>query len=852
MWNLTVKSLFARKLRLALTSIAIVLGVSFIVSSFVIADSLRSTFNDLVDELQGDVDLTVRATQEFGNEDSRPRISADVLPIVQDTEGVKAAVGNIALPGVVPITGEGEPVESFGPPLLGVNWESDPDLGQYIIQDGRAPEGPGEFALDKDAADEDDFQIGQTYTISSPTAGNREFELVGIFAFNSEGTDVLATLSAFDMETAQDFLGFEDQFQTISVKVDDGADRATVQEALAADLPDGVEAVDREVTAEESRDAFGQISGIFGNILLAFAIITLVVSAFLINNTFQIVIGQRVKELALLRAIGATGKQVSRSVMLESLVIGVVSTVIGIGVGVLLSFGLRALFDAIGFSLPSGPLVVSPRTIIVAVIVGVGVTLLASLAPARKARRVPPIAAMRDDYQLVGTSMKRRLVIGVVVTAIGAFFMGWGLFGNLETAPLLTVLSLGALAVFIGINLLSPLVARPVAKALGAPIQGAYKTTGRLSRENAARNPQRTSSTAAALMIGLALVSMASVVGASLRTTFLDIIGNAVTADYFIQPDAGGAGAFGGIPRTFSEELAEQPEVDSVVPYRFVDKGVRVNDSTKAISGTDLATFPRHLDIDVQEGSLDDVGPNTILVFEDSAEDNELSVGDVVPVTFVDGQVEEFTVGAIFADASILGNWVIDLEPFERHFPSSSDGFVSARLAEGVSPEDGQAAIDRVTANFPQVKAETKAEFEESTKAQLDSFLAVITGFLAFALLIALMGIANTLALSVFERTRELGLLRAVGMTRRQLRRMVRWEAAIIAVFGALMGVTLGIIFGVAAANAVPSSIIKTITIPWGQIITYVIIAGFAGLLAAFFPARRAGKLNVLDAISHN
>jgi putative ABC transport system permease protein len=852
MWNLTVKSLFARKLRLALTSIAIVLGVSFIVSSFVVADSLRSTFDDLVDELQGEVDLTVRAAQEFGNEDSRPRIDDSILPLVQDTEGVKAAVPNISMPGVVPITADGEPVESLGPPLLGVNWEDDPDLGQFIIQEGRAPEGPTEFALDKDAADEDDFQVGQTYTISSPTAGNREFELVGIFAFNSEDTDVLATLSAFDLDTAQDFLGFEGQFQTISVKVEDGVDRATVEQRLTDVLPAGVEAVDREVTVEEGRDAFGQISSVFGNILLAFAIITLVVSAFLINNTFQIVIGQRVKELALLRAIGATGRQVSRSVLLESFVIGVVSTVIGIGVGVLLSYGLRALFDAIGFSLPSGPLVMAPRTVIVAVVVGVGVTLLASLAPARKARRVPPIAAMRDDYQLAGTSMKRRLTIGVIVTAVGAVLMGWGLFGNLDTAPLLTVLSVGALAVFIGINLLSPLVARPVAKALGAPIQGVYKTTGRLSRENAARNPQRTSSTAAALMIGLALVSMASVVGASLRTTFLDIIGSAVTADYFIQPDSGGAGAFGGIPRSFSEELAEQPEIDSVVPYRFVDQGVQIDAKTKAISGTQLDTFSRHLDIDVQEGSLDDLGPNSLLVYEQSAEDHDFSVGDTVPVTFVDGQVEDFTIAAIYADASIMGNWVIDLEPFERHFPSSSDGFVSARVAEGVDAAAGQAAIDRVVANFPQIKAETKAEFEESTKQQLDSFLAVITGFLAFALLIALMGIANTLALSVFERTRELGLLRAVGMTRRQLRRMVRWEAAIIAVFGALMGVVLGIIFGVAAASAVPNSFIKTITIPYAQIIQYVVIAGFAGLIAAFFPARRAGKLNVLDAISHN
>jgi putative ABC transport system permease protein len=851
MWNLTLKSLFARKLRLALTSLAIVLGVSFIVSSFVIADSLRSTFDDLVEDIQGNVDLTVRTQQEFGQEDARPPVDADLLPTVQDTEGVKAAVGNVSLIGVTPIKADGDPVSSMGPPTIGVNWDDDPDLGQFIVLEGREPNGPDEFAMDQDAAKEDDFKVGETYTIASPVKGNREFTLVGIFAFHTKDTDPLATLSAFDLATAQEFLGLEGMFSSISVRVDDGVARSTVEERLNAELPAGVEAVDRDVTVEEQQDDFGQFSSIFGNVLLAFAIITLVVSAFLINNTFQIVIGQRVRELGLLRAVGATGKQVSRSVLFESLIVGVFSTVIGIAAGVLLSFGMRALFDAFGFALPDGPLIVAPRTIVFAVVVGVGVTLLASLAPARKARRVPPIAAMRDDFQVATTSLTRRLTTGTIVTVVGALLIGWGLFGNLETAPLLFSISAGALVVFIGVNLLSPLIAQPVAQTLGAPIEGAYKTTGRLSRENAARNPRRTSSTAAALMIGLALVSMAAVVGASLKATFLDILGNAVTADFMIQPDSGGFG-MGGIPPEFSEELRAQPEIESVVPYRFASQGVRIEEKTKDINATDLALFADHIDPGLQEGSLDDLGPTDILVYKDSADDLGLQIGDSIDVTFVDGQVETMNVAAIYDDASILGNWVIDIEPFERHFVTSSDMFVTAKLNEGVPLAEGQAVVDRVASGFPQIKAETKAEFEETTKQRLDSFLAVIYVFLLFALLIALLGIANTLALSVFERTRELGLLRAVGMTRRQVRRMVRWEAAIVAVFGALLGVILGIIFGVAAASAVPSSVIQTITIPWGQIIVFVIIAAVAGLLAAYFPARRAGKLNVLDAISHN
>jgi putative ABC transport system permease protein len=850
MLKLTIKSLFARKLRLALTSIAIVLGVSFIVSSFVIADSLRSTFDDLAEDIQGNLDLTVRTRQEFGAENDRPPVPEDLLAEVQAVDGVKSAIGNVTLSGVVPIKPDGEPIESLGPPLLGINFDDDPDLGQLVVIEGEAPTGPDEFAMDKYAVDEEDLEVGQTYTVTSPATGNREFTLVGVFELGADDTDPLAILSAFETSVAQEFFGMEGEYTNIAVKVEDGVDRAAVAADMQQILPEGIEVVDATVTLEETQDDFGQISGTFGNVLLAFAIITLVVSAFLINNTFQIVIGQRVRELALLRALGATGKQVSRSVLFESLLVGAVSTLIGIGVGVLLSFGLRAFFSALGFGLPDGPLIIAPRTVIVAVVVGVGVTLIASLAPARKTKRVPPIAALRDDYQLAGTSLTRRLTIGVVVTIIGVLLMAWGLFGDLETAPLLFAISAGALAVFVGVNLLSPLVARPVARALGLPIKRAYGTTGRLSQENAARNPRRTASTASALMIGLALVSMAAVVGDSLKTTFLDILGNAVTADYLVQPESNDGS--GGIPPTYSEELAALPEIETVVPYRFAFDGIRIDGSTKDLQATVFAEFPRHIDIDVQEGSLDGLTSSDILLYKDSAEDLGVEVGDELTVEFVDLQSETFNVAAIYGDASIMGNYLVDLETWRNHFANDTDGFVTATIAPGTDPAVADAAVDALGEKYPQVDAQTKAEFEEDLQSQLDSFLAVIQGFLAFALLIALLGIANTLALSVFERTRELGLLRAVGMTRRQIRRMVRWEAAIVAVFGGLLGVVLGILFGLAAATAMPESIINTISVPWTMIVIYVIVAGLAGLLAAFFPARRAGKLNVLDAISHD
>jgi putative ABC transport system permease protein len=851
MFRLTVKSLFARKLRLALTSFAIVIGVSFIVSSFVIADTLRSTFDKLVNDLNENVDLTVRAHQDFGNEDARPLVSQDVLDRVEQVDGVKTAVGNVNVFNTAPVKSDGKAVSSgFGPPLIGTNYTGVPELDKLIQIEGKLPVGPSEFALDIDTARDNDFVVGQTYTVVSPTQGPREFTLAGTVAFNSKSNDTIgAVLVIFDTPTAQQFLGRPGEFNTIAVIVDDDSQLGEIEQRVADVLPPGDEVVDRTVTTQEQKDDFGQISSTFGTILLAFAIVTLVVSAFLINNTFQIVIGQRIRELALLRAVGATGQQVSRSVLLESFLVGAFSTVLGLGFGILLSFGLRGLLNAIGFSLPSGSIVVEPRTVLVAIVVGIGVTMLASLAPARKTRRVPPVAALRADFELAGTSLGRRIVMGGIVTVVGGALIAWSLFGNLETAPLLILLSLGALLVFVGVNLLSPIVARPVARGLGTPIQGVYGTPGRLARENAARNPRRTASTAAALMIGLALVSMASVVGASLKSTFLDTLHSAVVADYFIQPKSTGASS--GIPPSYTTDLAAQPEVDSVVPYRFLPQSIRVEGKTKDLNATQLDQFSKHLDIDVKQGSLDNLPPNAILVHEDSAKDHNLHVGDKVDVLFVDQQTETMTVGAIYGDASILGNWVVDLSTWNRHIAIDSDAFVSAKLKPGVSAEQGQAAVDRVTDQFPSVKAETKAEFEKTVKDRLNSFLAVIYVLLLFALLIALIGIANTLALSVIERTRELGLLRAVGMSRRQLRRMVRWEAAIVSVFGALLGVALGILFGIAATGALPESFIKTTDIPWGSIVIFVIITGAFGLLAAFFPARRAGKLNVLDAISH-
>jgi len=859
MFKLTLRNLFDKKIRFALTTLSVVTGVMFVVAVFVLTDSLRSSFEGLAEDIGEGTDLTIRVPQEIGQDFDRPTVPENLLATVEAVEGVSDARGNVAANNVVITDDNGDAARPQGPPALGMNWS--PSV--FFPIEGVEPGGPGEFATDAGTADNYDLVLGNTYAISGPL-DQREFELVGIFNFGSpdENTSLGQTMSAFDIETAQDFLGFGDTYIEIAVTVDDGLDPLDVKVALEDTLGRDYEVVTALAVQEETEDDFNEFIDIFNNILLAFALIVVFVAAFIINNTFQIVVGQRIRELGLLRAVGATGRQVANSVMLEGAMVGVFSTVVGLILGRFLGGGIRWLMNQGGFSLPSGPLQLQTRTIVVAILIGMGVTLLSSIIPARRARKISPIAAIQSDPRLIGASLRRRLITGSIITAAGALALAIGLFGGMSTATTLTAIAVGALSVFIGVNTLSPSFARPVAHLLGAPIQRIFGLPGQIARENAARTPRRTASTAGALMIGLALVGMAAVVGASLTTTFIERLDNAVEADYFIQSTAGNRDPSAGFSVEVVEQLEELDELDSVVRYRFGAESIRVGGSNKDVFASEFARVEDHLDADVIVGSIRDADPlNSITMHEDPAEDLGLGIGDTVGVTFPDNRTETLTVAAIYADDAIYGDWMIDITLWDQHFNRNEIAFASATIT-GFSddlPEleqqrllDGSAAaIAPIVEQFPSIKAENRVEFRQSQQSQLDSFLITITVFLGISLFMALIGIANTLALSVFERTREIGLLRAVGMTRRQLRRSIRWEAVIVSVFGALMGILLGVVFGVAAVVAIPDTFINTISIPFVTLLIYVVVAGLAGILAAILPARRASRLDVLEAISY-
>lgn len=841
--RLSLRNLLAHKMRFVMTSFAVVLGVSFVVGSLVVTDTVRKSFDTLFTEINQGIDLEVRSESAFADdpgEGDREPVPADLVAQIAAIDGVDVAEGGLSSTAQ-PIAPDGDPVTTTGAPLIGTTWGESDELYPVTLESGRKPEA-GEIGLDQDTFEAYDFELGQSVEVLLPS-GTQSFTLVGTAKFGEANSLAGARLTLFEPSEAQELFDREGLWDVIDIAVSPDADVSDVQADVAALLPAGVEVVTGQAVADEGSEAIGEFATVFGNILLGFAAIALFVSAFYIYNTFSIILGQRIKELALMRALGANASQIRRTVILEALLIGVISSGLGVGMGMLTALGLRGLLNAGGFGLPADSLVLEVSTVVAAVMVGVGVTLAASVLPARKAAKVSPIEALRDGVSSPQGSRRVRLAAGGVMAALGAVLLGFGLFAAEGGNQLILGLGGGAVFVFLGIANLSPLFAGPVARVLGAPVAKLFGESGKLARENATRNPFRTASTASALVIGLALVTMALVVGNSVKSSFASTIEQAVDADFVISEPS-----FNGFSPTLAEQLAATGDFAAVSgvrggPFRF-EGNVR---DLSAV-GPDAGDL---VDIDVLRGkSVSELGLDEILLFEDPARDLGLSPGDNVDVEFSRTGVKTLTVVGIYGDASFAGNYVISMETWNANFTDQLDRIVFAKIADDVSLEDGKASVDEVTAAFPQVDVEDRSEFLASQEAQLDQILVTVNVLLLLAVVIAVLGIGNTLALSVFERTRELGLLRAVGMSRRQTRRMIRWEAAIVSLFGAVLGVAVGIAFGLAASTAMPESFLNRIDIPVGSLVSLIVMAVVAGLIAAMMPARRASRLDVLRAIA--
>ncbi len=852
MLRLALKSVLASKIRFAFTALAVVVGVGFVVAAFVTADSLRSTFDDLAADINTGNDFTVRGALPFGDitQAQAPPVDDSLVDDLLAVDGVDAAFGGLFVNGVIPTDGSGETPDTFGGPIAGTNWSSDETLSQFFLISGRWSQGPTEFVLDHVTFTDFDFQLGGEYQLVTP-GGPRMFTLTGTHQFGfPDNAGVGAVFVSFDTVTAQEVLGYPGQFQEIAVRAESGADLGALRESIAAILPAGAEVITAEEATEEFGDAFETFIGPFQTILLVFAFIVLFVSTFIISNTFNIVLGQRLRELAMLRAVGATPRQVRSSVLTESVIIGTVATAAGIGLGMLGAIGIRGLFSAFGGELPDGPLPLTLRTLLWAAAVGVGFTVIASLVPAVKASRVSPIAGLRDAAGDEAEHRRRwRPIGGAALAAVGLLLTGRGLFADFDsTTAQLTSLGAGAAIVFVAVAVLSPLIAGPVVAAIARPLS-VLRTPGQLARSNAARSPRRTAATAVALTIGLALVAMVSVVGESLKDTFVGSLRTAIEADYTISIDGPA-----GMPKALASDL-EATGVGSVVAFdsdRVQISSSRDPDRTEetTVTSTSFALVEDVTNLDIAEGSLTGFDPASgLLVHTDKADDWGLQVGDEVTMQFVSGTAT-VTVGGLFERESLFWeDWMIDHALHERFATTQADDFVMVRAASA-DPQDSRAPIEAVLAGYPQLNLDDRQEFQRRAESDLNTLLAFVNVFLFVALVIALFGIVNTLTLSVFERTREIGLLRAVGMTRRQLRRTIRWEAAAIALYGALIGVLLGLGFGVATAIAIPEQIVGQVSVPGMQIVGLVLLSVLFGIIAAIFPAFRAGRMNVLEAIA--
>ncbi len=849
MFRATFKSLLARKLRLTLTALSIVLGVGFVAGTYVLTDTMNKAFDDLFAQTSAGSDVIVRSTSAFtpeqngpggGSGNERDPVPDSLLPTVQAVAGVKTAEGGVLGYAQMIDPKTGDAIGGVGPPTLGANWNT--TSTGLTLRAGEKPSGPEQVAVDAGTAKKYDLSVGQQIRIlfQGPP---RDFTISGVVGFGTADDLAGATLAMFDTPTAQDVLGKKGVFDEIDVAAEPGVTPVALQERIAQVLPKGIEAVTSDKVANEQAKQLKEALGFFRTALLVFAFIALFVGAFIIFNTFSIIVAQRTRELALLRAIGASRRQVLTSVVVEAFLIGLVASALGLVAGIGIAVGLKGLLSAFGLDLPSTSLQLEPRTVIAAFIVGTVVTVIASILPARRAARVAPVEALRESADTgVGASLRRRLVAGLIVTAAGVAALLYGLFGNQSNAGAL--IGLGAAATFVGIAILSPLGARPLAGVIGAPIRR-RGIQGKLGRENAMRNPRRTASTASALMIGLGLVSMVAVLSASLKASFDVAIQQSLKADFVLTTTS-----FTPFSPDAATNVRQVPGVAAVSEFR--QGGFQVAGSPAFLTAVDPATIDQVATLGLSSGALQALDQGKVVVFDDTATKKGWKVGDQIPSAFATAGKQPLTVGGTFSENRVVGgDYLISLDTYERFYTEQLDSFVMVTIAPGTDPATAQKQIEAATKDFGGLEVQDQTAFREQQAGFVNQLLGLVTALLAMAILIALFGIVNTLGLSIFERTRELGLLRAVGMSRKQVKRMIRWESVIIAILGAVLGVVIGVVFGWALQQALAPQGVTELKIPVGQLIVYVVFAGFAGVLAAIWPARRAAKLNVLESISY-
>ncbi|MEU8788388.1 ABC transporter permease [Streptomyces sp. NPDC048643] len=854
MLKATLRSFLAHKGRLLLSALAIVLSVAFVAGSLIFSDTVTRTFDRLFASTSADV--TVEPRNDLNSQlptGATETVPASLADRIAKVEGVAAARVDASVENAPVVDSANKSVgPTTGAPTVVTDWQVT-DRSPVKLTSGHAPKGDGEALLDADTADKKHLGIGDALTVQAQP-GSFEVRIVGIATFTT--TNPGAALVFLDTPTAQaKLLGSTDAATSISVEATKGVSDATVKQRIAAEL--GAAEYDVKTADEQAESSAEQLGGfldIIKYVMLGFAGIAVLVGIFLIVNTFSMLIAQRTRELGLLRALGADRRQVRRSVLTEALLLGLVGSTLGLAAGIGLAVGLIKLMTAFGMNLKSTEMVIGWPTPVAAYVVGVGVTFVAAYLPARRAATVSPMAALSDaEVAGVGKPLRTRAIVGVVVGVAGAAALA-GCAAASKTSTSASLLGLGVVLTLIATVIAGPLLVRPVIRVLGGAFPALFGSVGRMSQRNALRNPRRTGATAAALMVGLALVGGMSVASASMSKSFDSQIDKTLGSDFVLQND-------NFVP--FSKELTDKVRategVGLVVRQRFTPIAVRLPDGKRI--ETSAAAYDQRLDdvahIAYARGDTAAALADGRLAMDATfAKDHGVRVGSTIPVEFPAGRTTDLTVGALTDQAGsggfgMQGGLVIGFGTVEKYVPGGQDSALYVNASPGTDADRLRSRLEKTLDPYPQVQVRDQADYKKLVHDQIAVLLYLVYALLGLAIVIAVLGVVNTLALSVVERTREIGLLRAIGLGRRQLRRMIRLESVVIAVFGAVLGLALGLVWGVCVQRVLALQGMEELAIPWTTIVAVVVGSALVGVVAALLPALRASRMNVLAAIAH-
>jgi putative ABC transport system permease protein len=851
MGKVAVRGLFARKLRLTLTVLAVVLGTTLIAGTYVFTDSINGAFDKIftVSNKGTDAAITPHKTIDTSNNGgTQPTVPGNVLEEVRRSPGVATAEGSIFDSGTI-LGKDGKRIGASGAPNFIASIADVPRFEAFTVTDGRKPRDADEATIDQATADKEGWKLGDK-VCAVAIAPRKCYTIVGTTEIAGQNLGGAAVLDVI-LPEAQRMLGKGSGFDEIQAAAKPGVSPQELKAGLRRSLPASLDVrTGAEQAAKQSKDIRDNL-GFLKTALLAFAGISLFVGAFLIFNTFSITVAQRIREFALLRTLGASRRQVWRAVIGEGLILGFVGGVVGFALGIGTAALLRALFKAIGADLPSQGVVIETRTVVITVLVGTIVSLVASLSPAIRAMRVPPVEALREGAVAMSHEASRRLAIfASLLLAVGVGLMCVGLFGSLKSdSAAISFMGGGAALTFLAVALLSPRLVRPLASFIGRPIERMTGITGQLARENSVRQPGRTAVTAAALMIGVALVTFASIFAAGAKATINGAIDTNLNSAFVVQNTDGFS--------PFSPEVLRTVDrvdgVSSVSGVRFSQAKVQGVSGNQSVSSIDPQTFLGLYKLDMKEGgdaAVSNLGANQVIVKKGYADSHDVNLGDTVQITTPIGKRLSLRASGIAEDkGGLLGNLTVTNTVAQTQFGEPKDAFGLVGIDRGAN----EAAVNRQIASvleqrYPEAEVLTNQEFKDDIAGQVNQLLGLIYALLALAIIVSLFGIVNTLVLSISERTRELGMLRAIGTSRKQVKRVVRWEAVITALIGAVLGVVMGVVLAVLFTRPLDDF---TLSIPVPTLIVVLIVAGIAGVGAAVLPARRASKLDVLEALAY-